>query len=340
MILKKTILTGFLLIFFQFGFSKINPTEFVVNNQVIDTTAFSFSPVKVNIFLYLEDLYDVEIKNNFFRAKMWYELSANKNHPLFYHPDSIFKFTSDFVRLKHWEDDLTESGSIENYSDSVYNYSTQPLKVRFDHNWNVRDYPFDKPKLKMVFIASSDSSNISLIPHKKNFASYSNKIENLKEGFSVQSITYEKDYLVNPFNTDLNDNEVLERLIFIVNLKREGFWLYLKLFLGTFLSFLVSWLVFFIPQKDFGSRVELSVGAIFGAVGNRAYVESIMPDVQVFTKSDMVNNAVIFLIIFNIIIILVQNNKSITWEFFENNRNAIIYSAYIFIVINTAILLW
>ena len=64
MILKKTILTGFLLIFFQFGFSKINPTELVVNNQVSDTTSFSFSPVKVNIFLYLEDLYDVEIKNN------------------------------------------------------------------------------------------------------------------------------------------------------------------------------------------------------------------------------------------------------------------------------------
>ena len=102
----------------------------------------------------------------------------------------------------------------------------------------------------------------------------------------------------------------------------------------------MSWLVFFIPQKDFGSRIELSVGAIFGAVGNRAYVESIMPDVQVFTKSDMVNNAVIFLIIFNIIIILVQNNKTLTWKFFENNRNAIIYSAYIFIVINTAILLW
>ena len=51
MILKKTILTGFLLIFFQFGFSKINPTELVVNNQVSDTTSFSFSPVKVNIFL-------------------------------------------------------------------------------------------------------------------------------------------------------------------------------------------------------------------------------------------------------------------------------------------------
>ncbi len=72
----------------------------------------------------------------------------------------------------------------------------------------------------------------------------------------------------------------------------------------------------------------------------RAYVESIMPDVQVFTKADMINNIIIMLIIFNIIIIMIQRNKLIQLDFFESNWNSAIYTAFIFIILNGAILLW
>ena len=45
-----------------------------------------------------------------------------------------------------------------------------------------------------------------------------------------------------------------------------------KLFLGSFLAFIISWLVFTVPKTDFGSRIDLSVGATFGAIGNKYFV--------------------------------------------------------------------
>ena len=246
--------------------------------------------------------------------------------------------------LNYFENVISEIGIPTNENDSIYNLSYHTLYAQFDHNWNVRRYPFDKPQLKIKFNSVLDSSFISLNTSDKNFTSFSKNMENLKDGFSIKSIDLIKDYLTvenDPIDESENArNKVLEVLTFYINIDRSGSWLYLKLFLGSFLSFLISWLVFFIPKADFGSRIELSVGAIFGSVGNRAYVESIMPDVQVFTKADMVNNTVILLIIFNIIIILIQRNKLIELDFFEGNKNSAIYTALLFILLNSVILLW
>ena len=315
------------------------------NNRITD----SIENVKVNLNLYLnlQDLNDVEIKNNFFNSELRYEVSSKNNFSL----DLLmavggFNEIIELVDLKYVENVTNKIGQpVHLYeNDSINRLSYRSMIAQFNHNWNVRKYPFDKPQLKLQFTSKLDSSYISLNPRGNNFSSFSESMENLKDGFIVSSITVKKDYISSE-NDPVDDsknarNIVKEKLTFFINLDREGSWLYLKLFLGSFLAFLISWLVFFIPKEDFGSRIELSVGAIFGAVGNRAYVESIMPDVQVFTKADMINNTIIILIIFNIIIFMIQRNKFIQLEFFESNWNSAIYTAYIFIVINTAILLW
>jgi len=312
---------------FKIGFA-INDSNHIIQNDTIEA-----KKIETKIFVYLEDLYDVEIKNNFFRAKMWYEISAPKDHPLFLDP--ILNNASDLVELKVLKEEFSEI----NETDSL-NRSIVTLKGRFNHNWKVRNYPFDKPKLKLKFKSTIESKLISLDVNEDYYARVSERIDNLKDGFLIDSISFEKDFVINPKDTKIDNDEKLETLTFYINLKRQGSWLYLKLFLGSFLAFIISWLVFFIPKEEFGSRIDLSVGAIFGAVGNRAYVESIMPDIQVLTKADMINNAVIFLIIFNIIIFMIQRNKKIELKFFEDNYNASVYTAYIFIVINTFILLW
>ena len=321
--------------------------QFVFSNSdiVFSDSIIQKFPLKVDLYINLQDLNDVEIKNNFFNSKITYELSADSSQLL----DLFFEETqsdglSDLVVLNYYKSLKSKIGIPINFNDSISSVSYHTLYAQFDHNWNVRNYPFDSPELKLQFESVYDSSFIVLDAKIKNFASFSDKLENLKDGFVVKSISNSKDHV-----SDDNDlltysadsrNIIRERLTFFINLDRDGSWLYLKLFLGSFLAFLISWLVFFIPKEDFSSRIELSVGAIFGAVGNRAYVESIMPDVQVFTKADMINNTIIILIIFNIIIFMIQRNKFIQLDFFESNWNSAIYTAYIFIVLNTAILIW
>ena len=317
----------------------------LARDRVIDSIKNENLKVNLKLYLNLQDLSDVEIKNSFFNSELRYEVSSENNLFLEYLIDDLkLDGLSDFIDLKYYKSLRSKVGVPIHNNDSLLYNSVHSLYAEFDHNWNVRNYPFDYPQLKIKFTSILDSSYLSLNPKGDKFASYLENMENLKDGFSVNSIDFKKNYISSendPIDDSVNSrNIVKEQIVFLINLDREGSWLYLKLFLGSFMAFLISWLVFFIPSKDFESRIELSVGAIFGAVGNRAYVESIMPDLQVFTKADMVNNLIIFLIIFNIIIIMIQRNKLIQLEFFESNWNSAIYTAFIFIVINAAILLW
>ena len=295
-----------------------------------DTISF---PFKSELYVNIMDLKDVEIKNNFFTAKFYYELNFDKDISLF--EDEEYSNPLNYVQLEFFEQPGSE---ISEYTrrDSL-SYIRVIDYTKFNHNWNVRYYPFDKPELELVFESSYDTAFFSIDAKENKFFDFESP-RNLKDGFSLDNISYKKIYTED--KGSLDDNPVYEKLIFKINLKRGGSWLYLKLFLGSFLSFIISWLVFFIPRKEFESRVELSTGAIFGAVGNRAYVESIIPDVQVLTTADMVNNLSIFLIVFNIILFMVQKNNNITWKFFESNFNSAVYSFYLFILFNLSIIFW
>lgn len=338
MIIRKFISVFVFFILFQFSHANN------YNDRISDSIEVIKFPINLKLYVNLEDLNDVEIKNNYFNSRLRYEISSENNFTLgMVMAGFEYEGLTDFIDLKYFENLTSNIGSAIHLNDSVKLLSYRSMYAQFDHNWNVRNYPFDNPQLKLQFTAKNDSSFVSLNQNEIIFSSFSEKMENLKDGFIVNSITIKKDYFTSendPLDVKDTRNKVLERLTFYVNLDRSGSWLYLKLFLGSFLAFVISWLVFFIPKEDFSSRIELSVGAIFGAVGNRAYVESIMPDVQVFTKADMINNTMILLIIFNIIIIMIQRNKLIELEFFESSRNSAIYTAFIFVVINVAILLW
>ena len=71
----------------------------------------------------------------------------------------------------------------------------------------------------------------------------------------------------------------------------------------------------------------MSVGAIFGAIGNRYFVDSTMPNVQVLTKADLLNNIVLILLVFNIVVVVIQENKS-SLSLLENKNNAMKISLF------------
>ena len=82
------------------------------------------------------------------------------------------------------------------------------------------------------------------------------------------------------------------------------------------------------------------MGAIFGAIGNRYFVDSILPNVQILTKADLINNLIIAGIVFNILVMLLQHSKYEHFPYFQNEKNALFYSLYAFLVLLAAILIW
>ncbi len=201
--------------------------------------------------------------------------------------------------------------------DSIFFYEGAVSKearlfdTEFDLKWNLGDYPFDVQKLLFEFKASSDSSVVRLRPNKHFKSSFSKNMRNLKEGYRVVGITHRYEYeevLTELIQTtpDVKRPQVLEILIFELNVKRQGVVLFFKIFTGGILSYFISCMVFLIPLREFETRVTLAIGGVFGAIGSSAFVYEVLPVVNVFTKADAINNLIILMVVFNILVLLLQ----------------------------------
>ena len=84
---------------------------------------------------------------------------------------------------------------------------------------------------------------------------------------------------------------------------------------------------FTIRKANFGSRIDVSVGALFIAVGNKYFVESVTPMVQVLTKADIINNISLLLIIMNVVFIVAQHRTDINIGKFEDSHFTLKFSS-------------
>jgi hypothetical protein len=303
-------------------------------------------PIKVELELIFNDIYDFETKNSQFFAKFEYAAYSKYDtiYKTFYNRESDITDLRKIIKLDYVSSDQTKISDLKldffnptvggaQYSSSVEN--------SFYHNWDLRNYPFDKQKILIRFLAEQDSSIVSLSESKRYPASYNKEMIGLKDGYKIDEINFFKSYR----STGTFFQQPLRMRIYPIGnfeiiISREGSWLFIKLFLGSILSFIISWIVFLIPRKEFESRISLTVGAIFGAIGNRYFVESTIPSVQILTKADMINNMILLLLIVNVLIVIIQNNEKINFGLLENNEIAMIFSGVTFIILNTLIIIW
>ena len=306
-------------------------------------------PINIDVELSVESLRDLNLKSNYFYIRLK-EAYYTKSDSVYITKslDTIKTDVMNYVQLIYPESDQTFIGGVYfdgKINDSTYQYTNSLFEGVLPHKWDLRNYPFDNQQLKIRFRALEDSSYISLNVTKLYSPSLSNDFPDLMDGFSVEGISFKKRYLTDLFSMietseGIQRNLVVEEIIFLVDIDRKGSFLYFKLFFGAFLSFIISCLVFFISRNLFETRITLSLGGIFGAVGNKYFVESAMPEIQVLTKADLINNLVILLIIINVFIVIAQQNKEINLGALEKNKNAALFMVALFIITNSVIILF
>ena len=314
-----------------------------------DEDSISF-PISYEIELHVADIYDLEVTNNYFTSYIiagaytdYDSIFVTKNK------DVIPLYPYDYIELELKEDMDKQSSNWyywgydddEKYEKFAYEYN---IKNTFYHKWNLREYPFDVQTLEINFLSYRDTSFLRLVPSENFPPTFNEDMDNLKDGYKVLSIVPKVSYFETPYEAefapDVIRKEVGTRLSYEITIDRSGSYLFLKLFGGSFMAFMISWLTFFIPPKEFDSRISLNIGAIFGAIGNRYFVDSAMSGIQVITKADTISNMCVFLLIFNITIIIVERNNQITWPFFEKSSNSLKVSAGLFILLTTLIILF
>jgi hypothetical protein len=72
------------------------------------------------------------------------------------------------------------------------------------------------------------------------------------------------------------------------------------MFLGMYIAFLIAYICFYIQPANYDSRFQLSVGALFAAIGNKYIVESSLPEYAAFTLVDKLHGLTLFFILLTI----------------------------------------
>ena len=181
--------------------------------------------------------------------------------------------------------------------DGVSQYSRR-FESEMYHSWDMRKYPFDTQRLIFKIRALQDTSIIRLSSSIK-YPPYYENISSLEKGFQIDTIMFKESFQDSRvYFEDLDRNEVVSIGIFEIHLTRQNSWMFVKLFSGGILALFLAWLALFIPKGRDDSRIELSIGSIFAAVGNKYFVDSSVSS-EVLTTSDILNNLVILFVVLN-----------------------------------------
>ena len=306
-------------------------------------------PIEFEIAIDVRDIKGLEIGNESFFSKLVVS-SYSKYDSIFITEDGYSQSLKhrEFFKLETKESALNTKknnpilyqNNTEKFSQLFYDnfYSKEVLLYEdpFDVNWNLRNYPFDSQQLRFKFTTYVDSSIIKLKPSEKFKSTFTKKMDNLADGITIDSISYSYEY-----NTDKHDiitmspdyykPLVTETLVMTLNISRSGSWLFLKLFFGGILSFIISCLMFLLPiTEELESKFAIALGAIFGAVGNKYFIASELSGVQVFTKADFVSNFIILMVVVNMLIMILQTSDKTFFDYLQKPKNAMYFSSLVF----------
>ena len=242
---------------------------------------------------------------------------------------------SDRLIINTEKSEIKSDSSYYDVLKNRYNYLIRKSTHQFSHNFKLRDFPFDTQKIKIRVTIDEDSTVYAFDSNK--LTSKIGTLVGLQDGYNVENIYfdlgYEKNYKVESFKPGEDRNIVNPYADVVIEIKRSGSLLFIKLFLGTFLAVLMSLSTFYINKRNFGSRIDVSVGALFICVGNKYFVESVTPIAQVLTKADIINNISLILIIANVLLVIGQHKPEIKLGKFEDSKYALKFSSISFFVI-------
>jgi|TARA_B110000238_G_scaffold57306_1_gene62627 hypothetical protein len=316
-------------------------------------------PLEIDTYMFIDDISELETNKSDFNAdiklRLWSSFDEDeilkgndtiKNDTINLSADYLIEFD-----YKITENLYHSKWQWDGYYEDVKKYRyVKEMENKFHHKWDLRKYPFDKQKIRFSFTSLYDTSYVRIKNSKKFISSANEYLPNLKDGFVIDTILFKEEFIkseiIEPFDDGIYDyqggterNEVRSRGVYEVVLSRQGSWLFFKLFLGSFLSLILSWFVFLIPMSEFDAKSNLSVGAIFGAVGNKYFVDSAISS-QVLTTADLINNLIIAVVIFNVLIMIYQKNNKLKSKFLKHENSALKFSIGTFIICLACLLIF
>jgi L-asparagine transporter-like permease len=100
-----------------------------------------------------------------------------------------------------------------------------------------------------------------------------------------------------------------------MTLERHAWGLFMKIFIGMYIAFLISIISFTPHPSELEPRFGLPVGGLFAAVGNKYIIDSLLPESSFFTLVDTLHT-ITFMSIFATLVV-----SAITLKLHDSNKD-------------------
>ncbi|MCU0431750.1 MAG: hypothetical protein MUF42_17460 [Cytophagaceae bacterium] len=315
----------FLLIFFVFGAQQA--CLLAQDSTAVQQPVMRTPPDTVKVGAYIISLHDVNFHDKEYTLRFWLWLL---------HKNEEFEFSSQ-IEIPNAKS--LEKPDIQLDSAGGYFYCLMKMKANMKQSWNVSDYPFDKQYLSCrIEHTIHDARSLVFVPDHEG--------SNFDPGLTVDG------WHVRKFSVDTGStlyktafgyptakdkkNSVYSNFSINMELERNAWGLFFKLFLGMYIAFLISSVSFLVDPEEVEPRFALPVGGLFAAVGNKYIIDSLLPESSQFTLVDSLHTITFLFIFFTVAfsaISLIWAGRNEHDKALRVNKKGgiIIFSSYLFI---------
>lgn len=283
-------------------------------------------PDTVQIGSYLISVHDINFKDKEYIVRFWVWM-------LYSNQDFDFEHRIEVPNAKSIE---VQDKMIDSVQGKIW--VLMKLRCVMKQSWSVNDFPFDTQKLEIKIENSEfDTRKLVFTPLKKgNFYDP----EMVLDGWRIKS--FQTSTSKSNYETDFGDVSLKEaRSAYSaynikLEIERSAWWLFLKIFVGMYIAFFIAFISLFVKIDNVEPRFSLPVGGLFGSVGNKYIIDSILPETSTFTLADTLHALTffcIFIIIANSVFALknFHNGKKALARKIDLSGRVLIFIAYGFI---------
>ena len=246
------------------------------------------APDTVSVGIYITSVHDIDFREKQYSINLWLWLKY-KN------PDFDFSKYLEVPMAKSFEKsyymvDTLEDGRI---------YMLMKLQCVMKDAWKIQNFPFDHQKLRFTIENSQFGSDQLVFAEDTAGQHYSRWTTS---GWTIVPDSFRILVGIKKYETAFGDPTFAEPHSEFSNFKvqilleRESWGLFFKLFIGMYISFLLSYVCFFIHNENIESRFSLSVGSLFAVIGNKYIVDSSLPESNSFTLVDTLHGLTLIFI--------------------------------------------
>jgi hypothetical protein len=247
-------------------------------------------PQVVYVGMYINDLYELDLKQSTYVVDfyIWFRWTGDID-------PTDFEFMNGELDLKEHPYRITDHG---------INYISYHCRGTFHIVFDFRRYPLDSHKLiieiedgvhdakQLVYAIDSDNMH-RLRPVVLSGWTCANP------EFSILDHVYATNFGEPTVAQDKTSS--YSRLNCAIDITRSGDFIYIKTFLGLFISVGIAFLSFLLRPNDTDPRFAVGVAAIFGAVSSEIVASGNLPDMPYLTMGDKIHLFSLFMIFLSLL---------------------------------------